>query len=137
MCQEKNNEQVMEFVSKERQSIFLATRQSDLETAISLAATHLRDDPSARKDVMNMWLRRKGAILEAQKGFQDALIYSDDPGVADTFQKPARIRGRLSQLVFGGVGDEDPEVYRKRISVSINSLFCGVVRCYFDRKIRV
>lgn len=81
MCQEKNNEQVMEFVSKERQSIFLATRQSDLETAISLAATHLRDDPSARKDVMNMWLRRKGAILEAQKGFQDALIYSDDPGV--------------------------------------------------------
>ena len=43
-------------------------------------------------------------ILEAQKRFQDALVYSDDLETVKTFQELAQIRAQLSKLAFAGPG---------------------------------
>ena len=63
-----------------------------------------------------MWLRRKGAILEAQQRFQEALIYSDATKAVQTFQNLAEIRAKLSRLTFSGPGKEGVETYKKQIS---------------------
>jgi tetratricopeptide (TPR) repeat protein len=103
---EKLIDQVVGFASEDRQTIFLIRRQSNLELALSLAAMHLKEDPSVRKDALDVWLRRKGIVLEAQRRFQEAIVYSDDPRVVSTFQELAKIRSQLSQLTFGGPGKE-------------------------------
>jgi CHAT domain-containing protein len=77
---------------------------------------HLREDPSVRKDALDVWLRRKGIALEAQRRFQEAIVYSDDPRAVGTFQELAKIRSQLSQLTFGGPGKEGPKAYQRKIA---------------------
>jgi CHAT domain-containing protein len=113
---EKLIDQVVGFASEDRQTIFLIRRQSNLELALSLAAMHLKEDPSVRKDALDVWLRRKGIVLEAQRRFQEAIVYSDDPRVVSTFQELAKIRSQLSQLTFGGPGKEGSEAYQRKIA---------------------
>ena len=108
-------DQVIGFASEDRQARFLATLHPSLEAALSLAAFHLKDDPSCRKQALDLWLRRKGVLLEAQRRFQEALVYSDDPEAVTTFQELARVRSRLSQLSFAGPGKEGPEAYREKM----------------------
>jgi CHAT domain-containing protein/Tfp pilus assembly protein PilF len=113
---EKIIDQVMGFTSEDRQTIFLATRAHFLEMALSLVAMHLKEDPSVRKDALDMWLRRKGVVLETHRKFQEALVYSDDPKAVSTFQDLARIRSQLSQLTFGGPGKQGAKVYQKKMA---------------------
>ena len=42
---------------------------------MSLVDQFSSSNPSARKDAIDVWLKRKGVILEAQKRFQEALVY--------------------------------------------------------------
>ena len=109
-------DQIMGFTSEKRQSVFIATRQANMESALSLAALHLKEDASVRKDALDIWLQRKGIVLETQCRFQEALVYSDDPKAISTFQELARIRSHLSQLTFGGPGKEGPEAYKRKIA---------------------
>lgn len=114
--EERLIDQVLGFTSESQQTLFLSTRLHELEAALSLAVIHLSEIHSVRKDTLDMWLRRKGMSLEAQRRFQEALVYSDDPEVLDTFQELARVRTRLSQMIFRGPGEEGIETYRNTIS---------------------
>ncbi|MBF0529917.1 MAG: hypothetical protein HQK55_11735, partial [Deltaproteobacteria bacterium] len=108
-------DQVIGFTSEEQQLQFLATRQGDLEAFLGLTAWHLPREATAKKNALDLWLRRKGILLEAQRRFQEALVYSDDPETIKVFQELAQVRARLSQLTFGGPGKDSPETYRKKI----------------------
>ncbi|GAG20829.1 unnamed protein product, partial [marine sediment metagenome] len=57
-----------------------------------------------------------GVILDAQRRFQEALVYSDDPQAVKTFEELSRIRAQLSKLAFAGPGKEDSEAYKRRIT---------------------
>ncbi|MFO7740549.1 MAG: CHAT domain-containing tetratricopeptide repeat protein [Desulfatiglandaceae bacterium] len=116
MIDEKLIDQVLGFTSESQQALFLRTRQRHLEVALSLSAMHLREELSVRKDALDIWLRRKGVSLEAQRRFQEALIYSDDLLAMSTFQELARVRSGLSQLTFSGPGEEGAEAYRTMIA---------------------
>ena len=65
------------------------------------------------RDAFEVWLSRKGIILEAQRRFQEALIQSDNPRAVKTFQDLSAIRAQLSRLTFSGPGDDKD--YRKKI----------------------
>jgi len=54
-------------------------------------------------------------ILEAQKRFQEALVYSDNPEAVQTFQELSRVRAQLSKFVFSGPGKEGTEAYKQNI----------------------
>ena len=109
----KTIDQVMGFTSEEKKADFLATKQSSMEGALSLVVGHLKDDPQAVRDAFEMWLSRKGIILEAQRRFQEALIQNDNPQAVKTFQDLSSIRAQLSRLTFSGPGDDQD--YRKKI----------------------
>ena len=107
-------DQVMGFTSEDRKLKFLATKKLNLHGTLSLVSRHLIENSMARKDALNIWLRRKGIILEVQKRFQEALVFSDKPTVKETFQELSRVRSSLSRLTFAGPGNEGPETYKKK-----------------------
>jgi CHAT domain-containing protein len=83
---------------------------------LSLIVQHLSQNHLYRKDALNFWLKRKGVILEAQKSFQEALIYSEDLQAVKTFQELAMVRAKLSNLTFAGPGKEGVEAYRRKLA---------------------
>lgn len=109
-------EQIMGFTSEDQKLKFMATKRRELDAYFSLVAKYLIDDGQVRRKALDVWLRRKGIILEAQKRFLEALVYRDAPEVRASFQELARLRSRLSRLVFSGPGKSGPEAYRKRIN---------------------
>jgi tetratricopeptide (TPR) repeat protein len=113
---EKLIDQVMGFTSEKQKLAFLATRRGNLEMSLTLVSQHLAQNVSARKDALDIWLRRKGVILEAQKRFQEALIYSDNPEAVKTFQDLSMVRAQLSKLVFSGPGKAGLKVYKQQIA---------------------
>jgi len=108
-------DQVMGFTSEDQKMKFLSMKKWDLYSFLSLVVQHLSSDPLFRIEALDVWLKRKGVILEAQKRFQETLTYSDDPEAVKTFQELAKVRGRLSKLTFSGPGKGGPAVYKKKI----------------------
>jgi tetratricopeptide (TPR) repeat protein len=109
-------DQIIRFTTEEQKMKFLSMKQSGLYIFISLIDQYFSQEPSSRREVFDVWLGRKGIILEAQKRYQEALVYSDDPQVGKIFQELSRTRAKLSKLAFSGPGKIDPEVYKKKIA---------------------
>ncbi len=108
-------DQVMGFTSENQKMKFLATKENDLYVFLSFVSRHMKDKKDIIEKAFTVWLQRKGVVLEAQKRFLDALVFSDDPEVQRKFQELARVRSQLSKLTFSGPGSEGPEAYRKNI----------------------
>jgi len=109
-------DQVMGFTNEAQKMKFLSIISGNLHVFISLINQYLSSNLLARKDAIDVWLKRKGVILQAQKRFQETLIYSDDPEVVNTFQALAKTRARLSQIAFRGPGNEGVETYKKWVA---------------------
>lgn len=109
-------EQVMSFTSEDQKFRFLATRRSDLHASLSLINQYLRGRNSARKQALDLWLKRKGIILEAQKRFQEALVCSDAPEVQETFKKLSRIRSQISLLALSSPQKEGLTTYKANLT---------------------
>lgn len=109
-------DQVMGFTSEDQKFRFLSTHESELHAFLSLTAQHLSEKSSAKKDALDVWLKRKGVILEAQRRFQEAGVYSEDTQAVEVFQELSRVRAQLSKLAFAGPGNESVEAYQKRIA---------------------
>jgi tetratricopeptide (TPR) repeat protein len=109
-------DQVMGFPSEDQKMKFLALKKWNLAGFLTLIDHYLIKSPSARKDALDIWLRRKGVILEAQRRFQEALVYSDDHEAVKTFQDLAKVRAQLSALAFSGPGKAGLDVYKKQLS---------------------
>jgi len=56
--------------------------------------------PEARQAAFQVWLGRKGIVLEAQRRFQEALFYDADPETAALARELASVRGQISRLTF-------------------------------------
>ena len=78
---------------------------SSLELPLNLVNHFLQDNPQARQEAFDLWLKRKGLILESQRNFQESLLKSDSTRARDTFRELAKVRGRLARLVLAGPGD--------------------------------
>lgn len=109
-------DQVMGFTSEDQKIKFLSTKRHSLNLFLSLIDQHLSHKVFARRDALNVWLKRKGVILESQKRFQEALVYSDDTKAVKTFQDLSMVRSQLSRLVFAGPGKERLDSYKKKMA---------------------
>jgi len=106
----------MGFTSEDQKIKFLSTKKMSLSLFIGFVAKYRSQNISAKKDALNVWLKRKGTILEAQRRFQDALIYFDEPEAIEAFHKLSRIRNQLSKIMFGAPAKKSPEAYKRKIS---------------------
>jgi CHAT domain-containing protein/Tfp pilus assembly protein PilF len=109
-------DQVLGFTSGDQKLRFLAKQQGALSAFISLIAQHLARNDGAVRDAANIWLRRKGVVLKAQRRFQEALVYGGNPKAIETFKRLAAVRAGLARLVFSGPGRKGVEAYRRRLA---------------------
>lgn len=109
-------DQVVGFTSEEEKSRFLAARYAALERSLGLVVQHLASDASARRDALDLWLNRKGMVLETQRRFQEALVGSDNAQAMKAFEDLSRVRNELSRLVFSRPDGEGGGKVRERIA---------------------
>ena len=95
---------VMGFTTEERKILFLSRQMKSLYQYMNFVQQFIRNDPSARREALDLWLRRKGIILDAQRHFQEALMTGEAPEALEIFQGLGRVRTRLSRLVFSEQG---------------------------------
>ncbi|MCG2741356.1 MAG: CHAT domain-containing protein, partial [Syntrophaceae bacterium] len=108
-------EQILGFAPEAQQTQFLATRENNFFAYISLIRQRFPDNPKAIRHALDIWLARKGILLEAQKRIQDVHAVGENPQAQEIFAKLIGIRQELARLILGVPGKEGPEVYQKRI----------------------
>jgi tetratricopeptide (TPR) repeat protein len=106
----------MGFTSEDQKIKFLLKKRGNLYSFISFINRKFKQIESAKKDALNVWLKRKGIVLKAQSRFQEALAYSEDPQAVKAFLDLSRVRTRLSKLAFAGPGKEGLAVYKEKIA---------------------
>ena len=109
-------DQVIGFSAEEQKLKFLVRYKKNFEIACSLVAFHMQNTPDAPKEILDSWLGLKGLLLEAQKRYQDTLVYSDNPEVALIFNELSRVRGLISELYFSRSPNGNLEEHRKRLT---------------------
>ena len=112
----KQIDQILGFASEAQQTRFLATRELNFFGYLSFIHQHFPNNPKAIRNALDVWLARKGILLEAQKRIQDVLAAGDNPQAQEIFAKLIVVRQELARLVLGSPGKEGPEVYQKRIA---------------------
>lgn len=114
--EEKLIDQILGFTSENQKMNFFSKIEIFTQIFLSLISQCLNHNHSVKKEAMTYWLRRKGIILEAQKRYQETMLYSDDPEAVQTFQELSRVASRLSNLTFAGPG-EAPEIYKQNLNI--------------------
>ena len=108
-------DQVMDIPSEELKIKYLTTKEQSLHTFLSLVSQHMRGQAPAIKSAFEVWVRRKGLVLESQKRLYEGLIYYEDPEALRIFQELERVRVRLSTLAFSQPEKENLDAYRRRM----------------------
>jgi CHAT domain-containing protein/tetratricopeptide (TPR) repeat protein len=108
--------QVIGFAPEELQSRFLATSEDKLHSYLSLIHQRFSENLQAKQKALDVWLARKGILMEAQKHIRDILATGEDPGLSGVFNELTHVRADMAKLVLGGFGKEGAEVYQKRIA---------------------
>ena len=111
----KHIEQILGFAAEAQQSQFLAIHEANLYGYLSFIQQRFPDNPKAMRNALDIWLARKGILLEAQKRIQDVLAGDDNTKAQEIFANLKRVRQELARLVLGGPGEEGSAYYQKRI----------------------
>jgi tetratricopeptide (TPR) repeat protein len=103
---------VMEFSSTKRKLNYLTSREKSLHLTLNFIfhPIHVKDIFTTR-DILNIWIKRKGLILETQKQYHEALFHSDDKQISQTALKLSEVRNRLSRLIFSNPKGKDTSTY--------------------------
>ena len=109
-------EQILGFAPEREQTQFLSTREGNLIAYFSLIHQRFPNNPKAIKNALDVWLARKGILLEAQKQIQNVLAGKDNTKSREIFTALTRVRQELASLVLGVPGKEGSQAYQKRIT---------------------
>jgi tetratricopeptide (TPR) repeat protein len=101
--------------SQRQQLAFMSTLWPRLEQTLALADMHLRQDPKVVRSACELWLERKGLVLEAQRRLHQALATRGGPRAQKVFARLCELRGRLARLSLAGPGKQGPEAWRKQV----------------------
>ncbi len=109
-------EQILGFAPEAQQNQFLATRDANLHGYLSLIRQRFPDNPKAIRNALDIWLTRKGILLEAQKRIQDVLAGEDNAKAQEIFADLTSVRQELARHILRGPGEEGSVDYQKRIA---------------------
>jgi CHAT domain-containing protein len=112
----KQIEHVLGFAAEAQQDQFLAVRAVNVHLYLSLIRQRFLDNPKALRGALDLWLVRKGILLEAQKRIKDVLASGESKHAREIFSNLVRVRQELAKLILGEPGKESPETYQKRIT---------------------
>ena len=106
-------DQVIGFTSEGQKLQFISSNNWGLHYCLNMVNQQYREDPLKKKDAFNVWLKRKGLVLDAQKRFQEASITAGNDEAFGLIEKLKGVRAKLSRLVFSP-GGANVDGYRQR-----------------------
>jgi len=103
-------------VSSEEQKLqFLERTQGHYLAALSLIQRQFRKDPAAVRFGLDLVLRHKGIVLDAQARARDAIAGHLKGDTLASWERLSKFRNDLAKLLFSGPGEDGAEPYRRRI----------------------
>jgi len=108
-------DQILGFTAEEQKLAFLASVRWEMDVYLSFIARHMSQRPDAVRAGYDVWLRRKGVVLESQRRAQEALAAAGGPEARAAMQELERVRAELSRLAFAPLGREDGAARQKRL----------------------
>ena len=110
-----NRENVFQILSERQKLNFLKQTSGTLFGFLSMAALYMQSDPSVVNDAFNAWIRWKGAVVEAQGRYLDAVTYSDNPQIKRNFDELTNLRRVIARLHLSKPEELDFEQYKKTL----------------------
>lgn len=106
---------VFSVASEEQKLRFAEKSQGHYFSALSLIHRHFPREVQAVRFGLELVLRRKGIVLDAQSRFQQTLAENLKGETLESWQRLTQHRGALSRMLLSGPGKQNPENYRRRI----------------------
>ena len=113
---DKTREGTFSLLSEDQKLKYMKTNEYNMHLFLNHTVSYLQTDNTAVTDVLNSWLRWKGAVAEAQGRYMDALSYSDNPEIKRKFDELTATRRGLAMLQMSGPKRISPEQYIKSIA---------------------
>jgi len=113
--QDCNREDAFLLLSERQKLAYMEERQGNVHAFLSHTLQFLPSNPSAPSEALDAWLRWKGAVMEAQGRYLEAVYASPDPQIDRKFKELTAIRLDLAQLQRSRPEKLSLEEYRARI----------------------
>ncbi|WP_204154601.1 CHAT domain-containing tetratricopeptide repeat protein [Leptolyngbya sp. CCY15150] len=101
--------------SEESKQAYIATISGTTNAVISLHLQDANANPVAARLALTTVLRRKGRILDAVTDSLQRLRENLTPELTTVLDDYTSTQTQLSNLIYRGLGDEDPEIYRNQL----------------------
>ena len=108
-------ENVFLLLSEKEKIKYMKQNEGSLYAFINHTAMSMTNDRDALADTLNAWLRWKGAVIEAQGRYMDALYTSNNPEIKKRFDDLTSSRRELARLQMSGPGKMSSEEYKTKI----------------------
>jgi CHAT domain-containing protein/Tfp pilus assembly protein PilF len=100
----------------ERQKLAYVNQNGlEMEAFLSHTLLHMSGANEAVNDTLNAWIQWKGAVLEAQTRYRDAVNYSDNPEIKRKVDELTALRRYMVRLQFSKPEKMAPEDYTKTL----------------------
>jgi len=106
---------VFSIASEDQKLSFAQKSLGTYWNALSLIHRHFLNDARAVRFGLELVLRRKGIVLDAQARTQEALTANLKGETLEAWQRLTQHRSILSRILLRGSGELKPEIYKKRI----------------------
>jgi CHAT domain-containing protein/Tfp pilus assembly protein PilF len=113
--EEKKRENVFLLLSEKQKITYMEQTKGSINGLVSHTVKYLRDDNLVLGQTFNTWLRWKGAVMEAQGRYIDAITYSEDPEIRKKFDELNNIRREIAKLHLSKPEKMSLEEYRKML----------------------
>ncbi len=70
---------------------------------------------ATRSDIFNTWLRWKGAVMETQQRYMDAVALSDDIRIRTMFDNLMKLRKKIATLILSGSGQMSSAAFETKL----------------------
>jgi CHAT domain-containing protein len=106
---------VFAVTSEEQKLEYIEKTQGHYLAALSLIQQHFIHDPTAVRFGLELVLRRKGIVLDAQARTRDAIARHLQGATRRAWERLGKSRRELAKLLLDGPGDASPDAYRRSI----------------------
>lgn len=97
---------IFTLLSEEQKLAYMKRTEGSIHAMLNLVSGHLNRNEKAVQAALDSWLRWKGAVMETQQRYVDALS-SHEPAMKDKYEKLTHIRRKIARMKLqGGAGPE-------------------------------
>lgn len=112
---EKTRENIFQGLSEKQKLNYMQDVKSTVNAYLTHTCYDMQSSLPATVDTFNMWIKWKGAVLEAQGRYMEGVMRSDQPELKEKFDELIRVRREIAKLQLSKPEDMAVEDYIKRL----------------------